>query len=401
MKTLFVSTVFGFANKGDWELFNSLKRTIEESYGPCKFYGVCKNASIQATKIKGVEWIEQMGSSNKKGIRRMLNIISGYCTALYLLLFYPISNHKYVKALKNSDIIIACPGGYLHDANYSIVTLIFNFLLCLRSKKKLIYAPQSIGPIYNPIFRKCIAYILKKADAIFTREKYSYEYCISDLAIPPEKVRTLMDMAFYFNTTSIPKLQNPLPSNYVATTLIHWLYPKEEKPGHKYHQYLTAIAKAFEHIVLTSNNDIIILKQIEDFGEDRGDDILFDEIDSYINPIIKHRIHYIHEFLSPDEMRGIISKANYFIGSRMHSNIFALSCNTPVIAISYQPKTAYIMQSLGLSKYVINIEHIDSKTLCSLCNEMGNYPNVADKINLLRNDSKTTFISTLKQTLSE
>jgi len=59
------------------------------------------------------------------------------------------------------------------------------------------------------------------------------------------------------------------------------------------------------------------------------------------------------------------------------------------------------MQSLGLSKYVINIEHIDSKTLCSLCNEMGNYPNVADKINLLRNDSKTTFISTLKQTLSE
>lgn len=142
MKTLFVSTVFGFANKGDWELFNSLKRTIEESYGPCKFYGVCKNASIQATKIKGVEWIEQMGSSNKKGIRRMLNIISGYCTALYLLLFYPISNHKYVKALKNSDIIIACPGGYLHDANYSIVTLIFNFLLCLRSKKNLSTHPK-------------------------------------------------------------------------------------------------------------------------------------------------------------------------------------------------------------------------------------------------------------------
>lgn len=400
MKTIFVSTVFGFANKGDWELFNSLKRTVEDAYGQCKFYGTCKNESIQASQIKGVEWIEQMGSSNKKGGYRMLNIILGYFHALLLLLIYPWSRHKYVKALKNSDIIIACPGGYLHDANFSIVTLIFNFLLCQRSNKKFIFAPQSIGPIYNPIFRKCIAYILRKADTIFVREKFSYDYCINELSIPSEKVKMVMDMAFYFNTKADHIIQKSLPDNYIATTLIHWLYPQEASPTDKYRQYLTAIAETFEYIVENYGLDIVLLKQIENFGVDNGDSVIFNEIEPFIKPSIRSRFHFINEFLTPDEMRGIISNSKFFIGSRMHSNIFALSCNIPAIAISYQPKTAYIMQSLGLSHYVTNIENIDSTILCKLCDDIAKYPNVSDIIKRMSTESKKTFISTLTQTIT-
>ena len=57
---------------------------------------------------------------------------------------------------------------------------------------------------------------------------------------------------------------------------------------------------------------------------------------------------------------------NYFIGTRMHSNIFALSSLIKTIAIAYEPKTTGIMKMLKLSSYVINMEDVDSDKLYKL-----------------------------------
>jgi colanic acid/amylovoran biosynthesis protein len=55
-----------------------------------------------------------------------------------------------------------------------------------------------------------------------------------------------------------------------------------------------------------------------------------------------------------------------FVGTRMHSNIFALSQYVPAMAISYLPKTTYIMESLELSDYVVDITIVNTSHLCKL-----------------------------------
>ena len=397
MAKIFISTVFGYANKGDWALFNSLKRTLESLYGKCEISATCKNANLQSKYIKDINWIEQLGSSNLRGIRRYLMIMLGYVKSLCLIMLYPISQNLYVKALKSSDIIIACPGGYLHDANHSIVTLIFNFLLCLRSKKKFILAPQSIGPVKSKLYVLILKKILKRCDYIFTRETYSYDFCIQKLGLDKNKISNVMDMAFYDRTILHSKFITELPKRFIATTLIHWLYPNSKSPNTEYIHYLDELSKFYIKIVTENDLDIIVLKQIEDFGDRIGDDLIYEKLAKRLPNNIKSRVRLINEFLSPEEMKGVISKADAFIGSRMHSNIFALTCGIPVIAISYQPKTEYIMKSLGLGEFSIPINEISEAELSKKYRNISNYPQYFELMNQLSEDSKNKFISKIKE----
>ncbi len=67
---------------------------------------------------------------------------------------------------------------------------------------------------------------------------------------------------------------------------------------------------------------------------------------------------------------GIYGRMKIFIGSRMHSNIFALSAGTPCIAIAYEHKTNGIMKMCGLEEWIIPIENIDSRILINKIEEL-------------------------------
>jgi colanic acid/amylovoran biosynthesis protein len=58
-----------------------------------------------------------------------------------------------------------------------------------------------------------------------------------------------------------------------------------------------------------------------------------------------------------------------FIGTRMHSNIFALSSYVPTVAINYEHKTRGIMELLELENYVLEINHITSSDLISVAEQ--------------------------------
>ena len=59
----------------------------------------------------------------------------------------------------------------------------------------------------------------------------------------------------------------------------------------------------------------------------------------------------------------MIGLVDLFVGTRMHSNIFALSQHVPCVAIAYEVKTNGIMRMFDLSDHVINIEDITALRL--------------------------------------
>ena len=73
----------------------------------------------------------------------------------------------------------------------------------------------------------------------------------------------------------------------------------------------------------------------------------------------------LNDDLSPVEIKSLIANCDYFIGTRMHSNIFATSMCIPTIAIAYEKKTNGIMHTIGLDDYIIEMNEITTEKLLS------------------------------------
>ena len=75
------------------------------------------------------------------------------------------------------------------------------------------------------------------------------------------------------------------------------------------------------------------------------------------------RIVLINQPASAEILKTAYGLMDIFIGTRMHSNIFALGGGVPVIAIAYRHKTQGLMNLLDLSEWVIDIDKIDAQQL--------------------------------------
>ncbi len=86
----------------------------------------------------------------------------------------------------------------------------------------------------------------------------------------------------------------------------------------------------------------------------------------------KTNVVIVDEDLPPTELMKYIGSMDLFIGTRMHSNIFALIMNVPVIAIAYEHKTYGIMKMLNLGNWVLDIEEINEAEMISKIDELYN-----------------------------
>jgi colanic acid/amylovoran biosynthesis protein len=66
---------------------------------------------------------------------------------------------------------------------------------------------------------------------------------------------------------------------------------------------------------------------------------------------------------SPKLIRSAYGFMDIFLGTRMHSNIFAISQGVPTLAIAYLYKTTGIMQDLGLNEWTVDIKGLDAESL--------------------------------------
>jgi polysaccharide pyruvyl transferase WcaK-like protein len=74
----------------------------------------------------------------------------------------------------------------------------------------------------------------------------------------------------------------------------------------------------------------------------------------------KTRLHLVTREYNQHEIKGIIGLCDFFIGSRMHACIAALSQGIPTVGIAYSRKFRGIFQSVGAENMVIDAR-VDGK----------------------------------------
>ncbi len=104
------------------------------------------------------------------------------------------------------------------------------------------------------------------------------------------------------------------------------------------------------------------------------------EISNYIeeNLSVPHGI--CRNGYEPTIMMGIIQRAEFVIGMRLHTLIYAVKMGVPGIAVDYDPKVAAVMKAIEF-KYSEKVENIDEEKLCAYIEEiMENRDAISDEI---------------------
>lgn len=218
-------------------------------------------------------------------------------------------------------------------------------LLVLVRRKRLILAPQTIGP-FKKIFNRWIAQLLLRwSTHVFTRDGLSTQ-ALQELGVIRNATETI-DVAFRLPFQKAPTARVATKTKIginISALLYHGGYDGSNQFG------LTVDYVEFTHRLLSMlcNNPKLEVHLIAH--------VVSTEIVIEDDHLLAQTLHEQFpktilppEFQDPMEAKTYISGLDFLIGSRMHATIAAFSSGVPVLPLAYSRKFKGLFESLDYS----------------------------------------------------
>lgn len=367
-----ISNVFGSSNRGDALLVEALHKSILDGLGPeTQISGIAHFPELENNHLPNVEWTPPPARSYAKSKfqRRLENAFRLLGTVAYTasgapnmwgFLPPPQEQRSSIQAIKGSDLVISCAGGFLLDVNASILGNLAQIQIAHEFKVPVIIAPQTIGPIRNKALKHFTAEVLKKAEIICARERFTYEFLIQELGISEKKVIRTTDIAFEHGEVDRNESMAALQDlgiqefeKFIGCTVVDWSFPGSAQPSISKRDYESKMVALIKEIYSIYGYRTLLFNQVSSdlalasrVSEKCGNAVVLDTADR-----------------STSVMRGMIERAELFIGSRFHSCVFALLGRIPTASLAYTYKSTGIMEDLGLSSNVWDIDSFKSSQI--------------------------------------
>ncbi len=368
MKVMIVNA-FGRSNRGDCVLLDECIAEVraalpDATIGCAVFEGIAEAKAVHPD----VTWSERIGNTPRAGLRAKLTTVVLMFVALVAVVrgfgwmrhALPRQQRDSWALIRDADVVISAPGGYIHDTNFAYYVALLHIALARRVGTRTILAPQSIGPIDAPLARRIARFVLGRADVICARESYSWNFLCDALQLPDRILRRSGDSAFWnhdVNTDDTglravwrdigldPEAGGPI----LGLTVVDWSFPKSADPQAARAAYVDALAQIIDHMHSRHGMRAVIFNQV---SEDLG-------MAQRVAEACQSRVIIDRVAREPDVLRALMSRATLFLGTRFHSCIFAMMAGVPTFAIAYLPKTSHILMDLKLDARQIAIDDMD------------------------------------------
>lgn len=290
-----------------------------------------------------------------------------------------IKKHDNLKVLHDSDIIIVCGGGFLGGKKFDSLMHVYQMYVDTLFGKPVYVMGTSVEPIKNRLIKYCTDKILKKVDFVFARESITENY-LSKILDKDRHVQ-IPDMAFMlddiqrkFDFVDNLRTKN---SKLFGITVRNWNFPSLDNKREAMENYINSIKNFMIKEFQKRSSAFVFIPQVT---VSTGDDtIVAEKIKERLPKKYQDNFIIRRDDWSPSEIKSLIANMDYFVGTRMHSNIFATSMCVPTTAIAYEKKTNGIMETVGLEDYIIEINNITSDDLYNKVENMINDENVIRK----------------------
>lgn len=236
----------------------------------------------------------------------------------------------------------------------------------IRAGRPLVLLPQTYGPFATTRGRRDAERIVRSASLAFARDPHSHEVLV-DLAgadADHTRLRQGVDVAF--------ALRPRRPAEDVAAQVLEWtagpvvgvnvsgllLGSDARETFALAGDYLATVTDLVRRLLEAGSLVVFVPHVYSPGGCGESDIVAIRQVRDRLEPAERARTRVVPPELGPSELKWCISQVDWFVGSRMHATIAALSTATPVAAYAYSGKTVGVFDTCGVRDHVVDARRV-------------------------------------------
>ena len=347
---IIISGYYGYENIGDDSILIPLIGGIRERLPDAKI-------TVLARNPKNVERISRVRTINR------FNLFSIW------------------REMRHAKLLISGGGSLLQDGTSKKSLLYYAYIMRCAKKhglRVMVYA-NGLGPLSAPSSRVAAAKAISDADYISFRERSSLEL-LGELGVSRDDARVTADPALL-----IEPAQNS------------WIDHIHSREGVSTEYFIVSIKDGNNFDGAKTDSDVLdsLAADIREIAEKYSLTPLY--IPMYVgrDGAITKRLAemvgrgVVFEKLTASELCGLIKRARFVVGTRLHMLIFAASMAVPMIGITYDPKIDAFLDYINQRENMLDIRTFKEGELVLACesivkNEAAIRERLNDSVNMLR-----------------
>jgi polysaccharide pyruvyl transferase WcaK-like protein len=338
-----------------------------------KVYSLPINAQSVSVPLINIRFSKRVWLSNNVSLLLCLAILMRLIQSAKLRCWL-LDRNVYLQAICAADVLAAMSGGDSFSDIYGLSRLLYVSLpqlLGILLGKRLVLLPQTYGPFRSRTSRAIARFIVRRAERVYARDAQSVSEALALLPCASEgqKVRFSYDVAFGVDPIlpadlNVDGLERPYETRMKLVGLnisgLLWMggYDRTNMFGLKTN-YRDLIYQLVELFVSKFGANVLLVPHV--FGTDpsgESDSAVCEK--AFVELIEKYpgRLGCLRGKLNQSEIKYVIGACDFFVGSRMHACIAALSQTIPAVSLAYSDKFVTVMRTLGVERLAV-----DARTL--------------------------------------
>lgn len=291
----------------------------------------------------------------------------------------PSATNRCLRQILGADLIVSIAGGDSFSDIYGLARLAYVSLpqiLALLLGKPLVLMPQTLGPFQSRTSKIVARFIMKRAKAVFSRDRYGVTEMPKVLALNgASPIRFCYDVGFVLDPVKpervviegadkeLAEVARPLVGLNISGLLYMGGYTRDNMFGLKV-DYRLLMEKLIDRLISDKKATVLLVPHVFGEGEKSESDSRACEIVyQQLKPRYGDKLLLVKGRYNQNEIKHIIGQCDFFLGARMHACIAALSQHIPTVPIAYSRKFIGVMETVGVDAYVADPREMDEEQI--------------------------------------
>jgi polysaccharide pyruvyl transferase WcaK-like protein len=274
-----------------------------------------------------------------------------------------------LRAIQEAGAIAAISGGDSFSDIYGLRRFFYVVLpqvLILWMGRPLVLLPQTYGPYRSRLARGLGGYVLRHASRVYSRDRTGMEVVRGLAGERNGAVRFAHDLGFALEPEPpsaarvewVERLKTAGP--LVGLNVSGLLYCGGYTGGNMFSlktDYAELVQKLLRQLLAQEPASVILVPHV--FGGSMENDAeACRKVHEQLPAELKARVHTVEGRWSAGEIKHLIGRCDFFIGSRMHACIAALSQGVPAAGLAYSRKFAGVFEAVDVADLVFDLAEL-------------------------------------------